>query len=286
MATGFGTDEVMVDGLPVGTTSADIRKIFRGIYTPGIINGAGVTTSGSSLTYTVAAGVVAIPISTTEVVLAPVPATTLTVSSPGSARTDIIWVRQKWPSVDNNNEVVVEVGTSKPSTRVVELYRAQLPAGANNTNAGVESGDRAYSIPYGASLGTLHYYRNTLNGLLPTGDTFFGHGTVYLPTDRQIMISYDVTLSADGASGFDNSKYTEHGFFANVDGSVHVSWVTPGLHQSWQFIHFETIMNLSEGRHTFHMGSARVIGPGRARQHNGSGRRGGEFYVRDLGPAK
>lgn len=294
MAAGWGVDATISAGVATsGTTSQDVRKVWNSLYSPGVISGAVVTTSASGMTYAVSSGVVAIRTATDEVVLAPVPAVSIsTPAAPASgSRIDIVWVRQKFPTIDSSSDVVVERGTALPA-RAVEIGRFQVAAGATNTNAAVKTGNVDYSIPYGSSMGVLHYWqdkqtKNLTTQYMPVRD---GHGTFYLPTDRMISVKYTNVLSAVGASGFDNSKYCEYGFLPNIDGGDMLIWTTNGLHQSNQDVFFQAEFPLAAGTHTISIGTARVSGPGTGKQWyglwNGYGRRGAEFTVTDVGPIK
>jgi hypothetical protein len=96
-------------------------------------------------------------------------------------------------------------------------------------------------------------------------------------------------LQAQGAVGFDNSKYCEWGFLFNVDGGDFVLHTTPGLHQALATYEFSSSIELSAGSHVVSLGRLRIAGPGVAVTHYGTdglgfGRRGIEFSVYDEGP--
>jgi hypothetical protein len=287
MTSGFGVDGA-ADGSS-GTSSADIRKIYGGLFTPGIISGCKVTTSASAMSYTVASGVVAIKSATAEIILAPVATTTVaTAAAPSTgSRTDIVYVQQRYPSVEGDANIVVGVGTTLPA-RAVELRRFVVGAGDLNTNATVATGGVNYSIPYGASLGVLHSWQNTYSGPLSTSLIREGQGSITVPTDRRLKFSVNALLYANAASGFDNSKYTEHYFLPNIDGGDMVIFTTPGLHQAWGQYYWEHSINVSAGTHTVNLGSGRMVGPGQACTFygvsSGFGRTGIRFTVTDEGP--
>lgn len=287
MTSGFGVDR-STDGT-TGTSSQDIRKIFGALYTPGIISGCGVATSGSNLTYTVSSGVAAIKTGAGETIMAPVPSKTVTVSSPsGGSRTDIVYAQQRYPSIEGDATVDVGVSTTLPA-RAVELRRYTLPSGAANTNAATISGGIDYSIPYGASLGVLHQYQDTTVGKYPVSLTRMGSGTIRLPTDRRLRFSLTTTLWANGSTGFDNSKYAEYAFLPSIDGSDICIWTTPGLHQAWATLAFEVYFNASAGTHTVGYGQFRMSGNTDAygfygTDGKGYGRTGTTFTVTDAGP--
>lgn len=291
MTSGFGVDKG-ADGS--GTSSSDIRKIQGGLYSPGIISGCTITTSPSTMTYTVSPGVVAIKTAAGEIVLAPVPQTSVT-SANGPANTtrnDIVYVQQRYPSIEGDANVVVGIGTSLPE-RAVKLRTYRVSAAQTNSNASVATDGIEYAIPYGTSLGKLHDWQNTYDGLISIPLLREGHGSFTLPTDRRVRFSISVCLSAAGAYGFDNSKYCEWFFLPNVQGPTIngdlVIWTTDGLHQAWATYNFEHYVDLPAGQYTTSIGCGRMVGPGQAVQHygidgNGYGRPGLYFLVEDIGP--
>jgi len=288
MTAGFGVEKA-ADGS--GTTSGDIRKIFGGLYTPGLISGCLVTQSATDMTYVVSAGVVAIKTATDEIILAPVATTTVpTAAAPGSGtRTDYIYAKQDYPSVEGDANIVLGVGTSLPS-RAVLIKKFIVSSGNTKTSQAVATGSIDYSIPYGASLGVLHKFQDTTVGTLPTALTRKGSGTISLPTDRRLKFSLTTTIQANNAVGFDNSKYCEWGFLPNIDGGDFILWATPGLHQSLSTLYFEGYFNATAGTHTVNYGAVRISGPGTAYHYYGTlggyGRVGTIFQVEDAGPTK
>jgi len=291
MTSGWGVNATIVGGVPTGgTDDLDVRKVWGALYTPGIISGCKITTSSSQLKYTVASGVVAIKTATGEVVMAPVAGGTVTASTVTSNRTDIVYVQQRFPSIEGDSELVLGVGTSLPS-RALELGSYAISSGATNTNAAVKDKDVDYSIPYGASLGVLHQWQNTYNGQLSATLLREGQGSFSLPTDRMVNFSMSACVSAVGAVGFDNAKYVEYGWLPQLDGVNLALWTTPGLHQSWQTVNFNLTTTVLAGKHTVNLGGLRNYGPGQATLHFGTGgdgywRTGLVFKVTDMGPVK
>jgi len=302
MTSGWGVDAT-VNGSGVvtsGTESADVRKVWGALYTPGVISGAKITTSASALTYTVTSGVVAIKTATGEVVMAPVQGTTLTATAaPGSgSRIDVVFAEQRQPASGDSYSVYrvlpfateAAANTGLPANSQ-EVRRYQINAGTTNTNAAIIKGSVAYSIPYGATLGKLHFYNYTgtgVNNVLPAFSRV-GNGSFYLPTDRRLRFKAFGVLSAQGAVGFDNSKYCEYGFIPSVNGDDFVLWQTGGLHQSWQSHYFETTVEVPAGETTVSIILTKIVGPGVPLSHygvggEGYGRRGIEFTVEDAGP--
>lgn len=291
MVAGFGVDKG-ADGS--GTTASDIRKIWGGIYTPGIIDGCKITTSATNMQYTVAAGVVAIGTATKETVLAPVALTTVTgAAAPASGtRTDTIYVQQRYPSIEGDANTVVGITTGSAPARSIIIGKYTVSAGQTNSNASVATTDRTFSIPYGASLGVLHSWQSPASGPLSIPLLREGFGSFTLPTDRRLRFSLSALLYAGGgASGFDNSKYTEHYFLPMLDGGDMLIWTTPGLHQAWATYNWDYYVNVLAGTHTTGLGAGRMVGPGQASTHygldtNGFGRRGIYFQVEDAGPIR
>jgi hypothetical protein len=288
MTAGFGVDKG-ADGS--GTNSSDIRKIFGGLYTPGIISGCDITLDPTLMKYTVKAGVVAIRTAVGEIILAPVAETVITAANgPATGtRNDIIYVQQRYPSIEGDANVVVGVGTSLPA-RALKLRTFSVPAGATKSNLATAIDFRDFSIPYGASLGTLHRYQHTsgVSDLLPDSQRF-GYGSFSIPTDRMLRFKLFAVLSANGAVGFDNSKYCEYGFVPNVNGGDFRLWSTGGLHQAWQTYNFETTVSVPAGPVDVNILFTKIVGPGQAVVHKGLGadnfgREGIIFEVEDAGP--
>lgn len=292
MTTGMGVDPTKNGSgvITSGTSSQDIRQIYGGLFTPGVVSGCVITTSPSAMTYTVSAGVAMLQTAAGQIVPIPVPAQTITaLSAPSSgARTDVIYAKQRFPAIDGDSEVIVSYGTSAPTNSVV-LRTYNQPAGASNTNAGTVSGSVNYSIPYGASLGNLYTYQHTANGQLPDSLTRYGYGTFYLPTDRRVHLKVTSVLYAMGAVGFDNAHYAEYGFLPNIDGGDYVLWSSPGLGQAWATYNFDLYINLNAGLHTVNLGFLKLAGgtthaaTAFGTDSLGFGRRGITFTIEDAG---
>ena len=292
MTSGFGVDR-SANGLS-GTSSQDIRRINGALYTPGIISGIETTTSASAMTYSISEGVVAIPTGVGEIVLAPVSQTTVaTPAAPTTgSRTDIIYVKQRFPSIvaEGDAEVVVGVSTNGVlPANSLEIRRYTIPAGITKTNSAILTGELNFSLPYGGGQGVLHRWQNTYSGLLSTSLIREGHGKFTLTTDRLVTFRVKAVLNAAGASGFDNSKYCEWGFLFSHSGGDFVLHTTPGLHQAWATYQFESQVPMGAGTHTVNLGSLRIVGPGQAETHygvdgQGFGREGVQFTVTDDGP--
>lgn len=302
MTSGWGVDATVANGVATsGTESADVRKVWGALYAPGIVTGCAITTSASTMAYTISSGVAAIKTAVGEVVMAPVQGASYTATAaPGSGtRIDVAFVQQRFPS-DGDSYVVFRVLPFANEAAIalppnsLEIKRFLVSAGQTNSNASVFIGNINYSIPYSGGLGVLHTWTNAYDGPLYTGGIERrGHGTIYLPTDRRLKFSIQSTLYAIGASGFDDSKYCEYGFLPNIDGGDFVIWTTPGLHQAWATYQFEGYINATAGYHTVMYGGLHASrgsyggNSGQAYQvygtFGGFGRTGTVFTVEDAG---
>lgn len=263
MTTGLGTEPTKdANGAIIsGTSSNDMRKIWGGLYSPGLVSGGLITRSASALTYTVSSGVAAISPATGQTILAPIPATTLTTTAPSSGtRTDIVYVQQRYPDIEGDSEVVVSYGTSLPA-RAVLLGSYTVSSSNTNSNSFVATGTVDFSIPYGASLGTLYTFKDTLYGGY-TVRTTRTSATISLPTDRTVRFAITTSQNAIGAYRFDNSTYCEAGFDVFVDGVLTFPWSSPGLHQAWSEVNWSDTKVLPRGTHTVSYQLYRGIGPG------------------------
>lgn len=299
MTSGWGVDAT-VNGSGVatsGTESADVRKVWGGLFTPGIVDGCTITRSGSAMTYTVAAGVAAIKTATKEVVMAPIALTTIsTTAAPASgSRVDLVYAEQMFPA-SGSSDVIIRVSSFANLASVVvpansvALGKYLVSAGQTNTNAATPQGSTDYAIPYGTSKGTLHYYQYTASDIFQPELQRFGHGNIYLPTDRRVRFNARVVMHAVNAVGFDNTKYCSYGFLPSYDNVDFLNWQTPGLHQAWQTIEFGADVTMTAGTHPVNLGALRMEGPGLGQLHYGVDslgffRRGMEFWVEDIGPA-
>lgn len=293
MTTGFGIDPILnANGdVTVGTTSDDLRRITGSLYSPGLISGGDVTRSSTALTYSVSNGVAAFPIvvdnskppkpQNRRTVLGPIPATVLNTTAPATGtRVDIIYAQQLTPATDNDSNVVVKIGTSLPA-RSVLLDSYIVSAGQANTNLTTRTGNIAFSIPYGASLGTL-VNKTVLTS--PTLNTTTKHtvisGSFYLPTDRAVNAFVTAGFSAVGAVRFSDTTYCEAGLELAVGGVTLTTWTTVGLHQAWAETTYREGYYFAEGTHTFTLKVFRATGPGTPILRN----RGIQLMIQDIGP--
>lgn len=289
MTTGWGIDPLKSGGVvTTGTTSADLRQIQGGLYTPGLISGGKITRSGSALTYTVSAGVAAFPIvtgSNPQTTLGPIPGVTVNTTAPGSGtRTDIIYAQQRQVSVEGDPTIVVGVGTTLPA-RAVMLDSFIVSSSNTNTNAATRTGNIVYSIPYGASLGRLVNVTSSFNTTFNiSADSTVGSGTFFLPTDRLVTVSLTVAVSANGAVGFSNTAYCEAGYKVFFDNVQTYTWTTMGLHQAWQEVNWNDVIQFSAGSHTIKVDQYRAQGPGTPKGRSLAGQPYARLTVTDIGP--
>lgn len=290
MTSGFGVDATLDAGTVVsGTTSQDIRKIFGGLYSQGIISGCSVSTSGSLMRYTVASGVVALSTSTGEIILCPVEGGNLVVAAAPATgtRLDTIYVQQRYPNIEGDSNVVIGV-VSSPAllpARAMALRSFTVSAGNTNTNQAVATGGIDYCLPYGASLGILHQHHNVANGTFSKTSSAWGIGNIYVPIDRLLEVSILTNLSSSGANGFDNSKYVEVAFDFVFDGVKKWRWNTPGLHQGNSTYFWSDTIVATKGNHTVGYDRFGSGGTGTPFHHyQGAALQGTKFIVKDLGP--
>ena len=292
MTTGFGAEPLKENGIIVeGTNAVDIRKIWGGLYTPGIISGGLITRSSSSLTYDISAGVAAIEWSDGQVVLAPIPETNdLPVPTNLTSGTDMIYAQQNNPAVEGNAKVLVKVIRQATGShfelppRSVKLGAYISQTGQGNTAAFVATGAIDFSIPYGASLGVLHQHRDTSNATF-TGTATVGSTTIHVPTDRVLKVIITASLSAAGASGgFDNSGYAEAKYFPMLDGVRRAGWSTPLLTSAWSTYTFMDYMTIPRGTHTIAYQRVRTNGNPERRYSINDGCMGTLFSIEDVGP--
>lgn len=299
MTTSFGAIPLKdVNGLvTVGTTEDDIQKIYGSLYSAGLISGGLITRSPSARTYTISAGVAAFPLvvdssspykpQNQKTVLGPIPSASITVSAPTSGtRQDLIYARQLTPADDGDANIVVEVGTTLPP-RSVLLNGFLVASTHTNSNQFTQNQNITYSIPYGASLGRLVSVSSSFNSAFginagnPTGRSTVASGTFWLPTDRLVSAQLTVSVSANLAVGFDNSKYCEAGYDLFIDNTKITTWTTMGLHQAWQEINWDIDITMQAGSHTVRVEHFRTAGPGTPRGRNSPYAR---LMVTDVGP--
>jgi hypothetical protein len=293
MATGFGVDPLILDGVATkGMESADVRKVFGGLYTPGIISGAKVTTSPSGLTYSVSNGVVAIPTAANEVVLAPAPARVITTTAPtNGSRTDIVYIKQEFSGTDSDVDVEYGITNGAIPPNSLELSRFIIPQNAANTNLATRTGAIDYSIPYGGSLGLLYAGQSTYNAVVdyPAGqDVYYLAGTFDLPTDRRLRFTVSISVSTEDGQDGTPSTWVEPVLAPQLDGVDVVMWSfrATGSWQTYTFS-YDTLTAVPAGTHTVRLRRNYTVKAGRRMWiHYGGGHPGTTLSVTDLGVAQ
>lgn len=291
--SGFGVDPTKdTNGVVTSSTSSkDIRRIWGGLYSSGLVTGGTITTSPSTLQFTVSSGVAMIPSAVGENIATPFDTATVTAATAPTSgtRTDIIYVQQRFPS-DGDSNVVVGIGSTLPPNSIA-VAKYIIGTNITNSNSATKTGDVDYSIPYGASLGILHQWRDTFSGIHNQSNLRLGTAKIYLPTDRLLRFTITSLLYSSGANGFDNSKYCEWYSNPELDNQPLTSWRTPGLHQAWATYTWQGYWSASAGSHTVSYSRGRSVGPGSAATLYGPSGSGWDwpgtlFTVEDAGVVK
>ena len=245
MAVGFG---VGPDQNGNSTMPEDIQAIISAEYIwAGIITGCDVKGT-SGMNYQVVAGAVVIKLDDFHKIKVPVLAQTVpTAAAPATgSRTDIIYVKQNFPSTDGNNAVVVGVGASVPAN-AVEIGRMVIPAGATSTNQGTPTGNRVFTRPVGAQFGVLFSSVDTDTTVHKPGEQLTrGAGSFGLWTDSDV----ELKLSSCVSSEFDTKE--EYGsviYRIYVDDILQYSWERR-FDRFYESKEFSRLVTLKAGRHT------------------------------------
>lgn len=289
MATGFGVDPSLQNGVMTGTTSQDIRKIVEGMYSnQGILRGCKVTTR-SDMKYNVALGAVVCEVSEGESILVPVYASTpSTAAAPSSGtRQDYIVVRQNMPATDGNSNIVVEVVNTPPSmfARSMVLAQYTVPAGKTKTSDFIEAPDfyRNYAVPTSAAGRYLFQKTEIFDGLIgPKKDLPFMSGSFELETDRLIEFIVGTTVDCDLGGGINDAMYAE----IFIDNVKKVTFSTGRIDNGYS--RTETWVwntTLEAGKHTFKVvfNETDDTGKVRVRYSSNGGFPGSYVTIKDLG---
>lgn len=254
----------------VGTSALEMRKIIGSLFgNKGVVEGLNVKGT-SSLYYTVDSGVAACSKGESDgYTLAYYPGgNTPSVQSntSGQSRIDTIWLTSHdIQNGDKDNLVTIGVSQGTPSSSPVEpkipsdatpIAHMLLPAGATSTQNAFVISERAYAIPYGASVGVLLDKTDTSYKGIYKGSAYtYASGQIYVPTDRLLSVKLTETTWAWHPSTHD------------WVGSGYVDWMLDGLVQTaFRFTNypdtpttccFEDIVEVSAGFHTI---SARLWG--------------------------
>lgn len=284
MATSFG---IGPDQNGNGTTPTDIQVITGAEYVnAGILAGCLVTTT-TAMSYQISAGAVIIQLSPGKMVKAPVDAQTIpTNPAPATgSRTDIIYVKQNFPSTDSgSNAVVVGVGTSVPAN-AIEIGRVVIPAGAANTKAGTPSGNTIYARPVGGMLGLMGSARDTDTSKHTSEVLTRGAISFYVPTDRYMEVSLVscVSASEDPATGYVRNEGGSVFYKVFMDGQLIWSFER-SYNQYFEPKHFESGFQVNVGAHNFYYTVERRHVPSGASgewkvRYGGSDKFPGDFFT-------
>lgn len=248
MSTGFGVDR---DQNGNGTSAEDIQAINSAEYIwAGILTGCDVQPQ-SNMSYKITAGAVVIAIDAFHKVKAPVLAQTIpTTAAPATgSRTDIIYVKQRFPATDGDNSVVVGVGTSLPSNSV-EIGRRIVPAGATSTNQTTVTGNRIFTRPVGGSFGVLFSAVDTDGSEHAPGELLTrGSGSFALWTDSDVELKLSSCISATDIGSVTADEYGSVLYKIYVDDVLQYSWERR-FDRFWESKEFSRMVTLDQGRHT------------------------------------
>lgn len=299
MATGWGVERANDKGFD----TASARQINAAEYSVGVLRGCKVYTSSTNLTYTVSRGSdpasIAVGSATAAdgAVIFPVPdgLTTGAVAAgdPTNPRIDSVFaVQHDAAAGDADNQVVLVAVSGTPAASptppaapagiAVRLASFTMPKGAYTTSQATPYGNVDYSIPYGASIGTLWSWTDQFNGLAYQGALTLGAATIYLPTDRNIKFELMPTISGENG-GTGTCIYR-----VIVDGSPIVTFELD-YDSNWRTEYLPVYQTLSVGTHTVAFNRVYRFGA-RFVQHyglqNGETYLGTVFRVADEGVAQ
>lgn len=290
MATGFGVDPTLVNGVMSGTTSQDIRKVIEGMYqNQGILRGCKVETT-NGLAYKVNLGAVVCEVSEGESILVPVYASNPTTTAPGSSdRQDYIVVRQNMPGVNGsgNSNIVVEVVHTAPSkySRSMVLAQYTAKAGKTRTSDFVETAGfyRNYAVPTATAGRYLYKKVETYSDLIiPKKDLPIMSGNFTLETDRLIEFTLGTTVDCDYSAGIQDGMQA----IIYINGIRQVTFGTGKIDDGWaKSVSWVWNTELEAGYHTFKVHFVEQNNTGKVRVWwNGNGGYGGTTCtIKDLG---
>ena len=256
--TAFGVAQTSAG---VGTTDTDMRHILAAQWdSTGVINGLAVTGT-TSLYYRVAAGVAVCSKGPSDgktlAYLAGGSTPTVSANSSGNPRIDCIWVTSHdLDQGDADNLVTLGVTQGTPAatptapsipTYATLLAQMVMPAGATTTANAHHAASVGYAIPYGASLGVLHSFLNTFDGIADTSATWYTEdsATFFLPTDRLLEFRYARCMSSNDAGNLGSILMQ-----MSLDGAPFVQSEMLAT-AYWETHEFNFVKSVSAGNHTF-----------------------------------
>lgn len=216
----------------VGTTDTAMRHILGAQWeSTGVVDGLAVT-GGTTLSYTVAAGVAVCSKGASDgktlAWFAGGSTPTVAANSAGNPRIDAIWITSHdltQGDADNLVTLGVTQGTAAatPTAPTIPTYatllaQMRMPAGATTTANAVQAASIGYAIPYGASLGVLVHEVSTQNGIGAPAWTTVCSGSLTVPIARVVRI--DMITSAQGVVSNVGTP---------TDGTMHVRLVIDGV---------------------------------------------------------
>lgn len=217
-------------------------------------------------------------------------------------RIDRVYLRVGTSRDDNTVHVMVAVGRPAADPKApslpagcLRLADMRLPAGATSMASAYQVGDVDYAIPYGASLGLLGEYVDRTKDV-------HGYGTprkwsveyplsFYLPTDRQVELTYDADVAYGGPASNDWGSWAVT-FRLDKDDIPCSTRETHLMHGVWVHARNDLIVTIPRGEHTVSIkqGLASKTGSGDVYMHygdyDGLTYPGRTVQVWDRGPAR
>ena len=209
---------IMQDSAGNGVDPHTHRKIIQARWSnPGVITGLSVT-GGSGLTYSVSAGCAVVTRGESdgyaEAYFEGGSTPAVSAGDPSNPRVDLVWIKANdIQQGDDDNRVHVGVTSGTPAASPVApsapagclpIASMLVPAGATSTASAQMDSERDYAIPYGATMGRIGYYRDTVDGIVDTPQYTKSRRysvSVNLPTDRVIELRFTGSAMCSGTAG-------------------------------------------------------------------------------------
>lgn len=271
----------------VGTTDTAMRHILGAQWeSTGVVDGLAVT-GGTTLSYSVASGVAVCSKGASDgktlAWFAGGSTPTVAANSSGNPRIDCVWITSHdLTQGDADNLVTLGVTQGTPAatptaptipTYATLLAQMRMPAGATTTANATRAASMGYAIPYGASLGVIHSFVNTFDGIADTSSRWYTEdsATLYLPTDRLLEFRYARCMSSVDSGDLGSILVQMY-----LDGSPFVQ--TEILATAyWETREFSFVKSVSAGNHTFSVANRHWSG-GQIHYHYDAGSGRGTAY--------
>lgn len=271
----------------IGTTDTAMRHILAAQWaSTGVVSGLAVK-GGTTLAYTVAAGVAVCSKGASDgktlAWFEGGSTTTVAANSSGNPRIDCVWITSHdLTQGDSDNLVTLGVTQGTPAatptaptipTYATLLAQMRMPAGATTTANATQAASIGYAIPYGASLGVLHSYVSTYDGISDTSATWYTDDSarLYLPTDRLLEFRYARCMSSVNSGNLGSILVKMY-----LDGSPFVQ--TEILATAyWETHEFSFIKQVSAGNHTFSVANRHWAGGQIRYLYNADSERGAAY---------